>query len=267
MKLYAFKQHKHNPNRPANVPEEWAWLRVVISEQERDQYESDNWIVLEVDDFQTYLINKNVQGTLRILDLVHEQFRTLHPSKIDFRRHLRPDVYLQKAVTMHPNGRPDKALYTYNGEKIAEIQFVFEADPLNFMRRRTELLSYYKKNDERGEQYPIADDHYDPAVPYHLRIMMEERSEARASIIAEIKAFLNGVLAQFYLPQGWTYPQILEVVGDFWNEYGKDIETWIAVASPRFRDRLAEDSEFEFLGITVAPGVTMKQYVLQKTSY
>lgn len=265
--LFAFKQHKHNPNKPANVPEDWAWLRQMISEPEREQYESDNWIVLDVDDFQSYLQNKNVQTTLRVLELVHDQFRTLHPSKIDFRRHLKPEVYLQKTVTMHPNGRPDKALYTYQGNKIAEIQFVFEADSLNFMKRRTELLAYYKNDDTRGEQYAIADDVYDMTVPYHLRLVMNERSEARSSIIAEIKAFLNGVLAQYYLPQGWTYPQILEVVGDFWNKYGEHINAWIAVASPRFRDMLAAETEFEFLDVQVAPGVTMKAYILNKTQY
>lgn len=265
--LYAFKQHKHNPNKPDNVPEDWAWLSQMIGDYEREQYENDNWIVLEENDFHAYLQNKNVQTKLRVLDLVHEQFRTLHPSKIDFRRHLKPEVYLQKTVTMLPNGRPDKAMYTFNGVKIAEIQFVFEADALNFMKRRTEMLAYYKNDDSRGEQYAIADDVYDMAIPYHLRLVMQERSEARSSIIAEVKAFLNGALAQYYLPQGWTYPQILEVVGDFWNKYGEPINAWIAVASPRFRDMLTEETEFEFLDVPVAPGVTMKQYVLNKTQY
>lgn len=265
--LYAFKQHKHNPNKPPSIPEEWPWLRSVISEPEREQYEGDNWIVLEEDNFSAYLVNKNVQTSLRVLGLVHDQFKNLHPSKIDFRRHLRPEVYLQKAVTMHPNGRPNKATYTYNGEKIAEIQFVFEADALNFMTRRTELLAYFKKNDERGEQFTIADDHYDKAVPYHLRLIMEERSEARSAIIAEVKAFLNGVLAQYYVPQGWTYPQILGVVGEFWAKYGESIGAWIAVSSPKFRDTLAEETEFEFLDLEVSGGVTVKQYVLNKTSY
>lgn len=265
--LYAFKQQKYNPNREAQIPEDWAWLKLQIGDHEREQYEQDNWIVLETNDFNSYLVNKNVQTSLRVFDLVHEQFKNLHPSKIDFRRHLRSEVYLQKTVSMLPNGRPDKAVYTYEGTPICEIQFVFEADALNFMRRRTELLAYYKRDGERGEQFAIADDFYDLTNPYHLQLVMQERSEARAMIIEQVKAFLNGVLAQYYLPQGWTYPQILQVVGDFWNKYGMPINAWISVASPQFQAMLAAEEDFEFLNITVAPGVNMKQYILQKTSY
>lgn len=266
-KLYAFKQQKHNANRPPGMPEDAVWLRQMIGEHEKEQYKNDQWIVLEEDDFNSYLRTKNTDTSLRVFGLVHDQFKDLHPSKIDFRRHLRPEIYLQKSVTILPNGRPDKAVYSFDGQDICEIKFEFESDSLNFMRRRTELLSYYKKSGERGEQFAIADDFYSLDNPYHLQIIMQERSEARSMIIEQVKAFLNGVLAQFYLPQGWTYPQILQVVGEFWNKYGAPINAWISVASPQFQTMLTAEEDFEFLDLEVSPGVTVKQYVLQKTSY
>jgi hypothetical protein len=266
-KLYAFKQQKYNIKKPENVPEDRVWLKQMIGEHERDQYLSDNWIVLEKDDYDSYLKSGNPDTSLRVFDIIHPQFKDLHPSKIDFRRHLRSEIYLQKSVSMLPNGRPDRATYSYNGVEICEIKFQFETDSLNFMKRRTELLSYYKKDGERGEQFAIADDFYDMTNPYHLQIVMQERSEARAMIIEQVKAFLNGVLAQFYIPQGWSYPQILQVVGEFWNKYGPPISAWISVASPQFQNLLLDESDFEFLNLEVSPGVTVKNYVLQKTSY
>lgn len=205
--------------------------------------------------------------SLKIIDLVDPKFKFLHPSKIDFRRHLNPNIYLQKNVVMLPNGRPQKSLYYHNSDLIAEIEFTFEVNAFNFMTRRTEKLAYYKKSGERAEQFVIADDLYDQANPYHLREMMKERSESRALIIEEVKAFLNGVLAQYYLPQGKTYAEILGIGGQFWDKYSTPIDSWINVGAPQFKDMLTADTEFAFLDVTVAPSVTVRGYILNKTSY
>lgn len=264
---YAFKQQKHNPNKEHHVPDEWVWLRTSISDGEKETYEADQWVVLDNNDFEKYLLNKNLETNLLILNLVHDQFKTLHPSKIDFRRHLKSDVYLQKNVVMLPNGRPQKAIYSFNSQAIAEIEFVFAVNAFNFMVRRTEKLSYYKGSGEKSEQYIIADDYFDQNNPYHLREMMKERSNSRAMIFEEVKAFLNGVLAQFYLPQGKTYPEILTIAGQFWDKYSTPIDSWINVGAPQFRTMMLAESEFNFLDAPVSEGVTVRSYIINKTSY
>lgn len=266
-KKFAFKQQKHNPAKPQGVPDEWVWLRAEISEGESEQYTSDNWVVLDTDDFDSYLRNGNQNFNLHIFDFVDSAFKNLHPSKIDFRRHLKSDVYLQKNVTMAPNGRPLKATYSQGSIVVAEIEFRFQVTSMNFMARRTELLCYFKKDGSPSDQWVIADDIYDMQNPYHLREVMKERSEARANIIEEVKAFLNGVLAQFYLPQGKTYPEILNIAGQFWDKYSTPIDSWINVGAPQFKDMLTADTEFPFLSVPISQTETVRQYILNKTSY
>lgn len=279
----AFKTYSQCPveQTPAGVPSDWVWFYVDIQDDQEAAFVQAGFNVLPVNDYLQYRADRQlafdawanaydqdrIGQELRVMDYVDEKFATLPPSKIDFRRHLKENLYLQKSVTMLPNGRPQVATYTLDGFLIAEIEFVFETNAFNFMTRRTEKLSYYKRNNTKSDQWVIADDFFDVANPYHLREMMKERSEARSMIFEEVKAFLNGILAQFYLPQGWTYGQILEVAGDFWVTYSSDIDAWINVGSPRFATNLTADTEFDFLDVVVSEGVTVRQYVLTKTSY
>lgn len=281
--MIAFKTYKDAPNnvKPASIPEEWPWFVQEIPDDQKEIFEQSGHIVLSYSDFVEYKaqrqlqydawansFDQNMKGQeIRILNLVHEQFKGLHPSKIDFRRHLRSDIYLQKSVEMLPNGRPHKSSYTYNGELIAEIEFVFEVNAFNFMIRRKELLSYFRKNNTQSEQWVIADDIYDQNNPYHLREMMKERSESRVMIFEEVKAFLNGVLAQFYIPQGKSYAEILTIAGQFWDKYSTPIDSWINVGAPQFKTMLSAETDFVFLDVPVAAGVTVRSYILNKTSY
>lgn len=267
--------------RPANIPLDWVWSHLDIPDDQQEAFESAGFIVLSKEDFLQYKADRQeafdlwantidlsgFKENLRVSDIVQKEFKKLHPSKIDFRKHLLPDIYLQKNVIMLPNGRPQKAVYSYNGDLIAEIEFTFEVNAFNFMTRRTEKLAYYKISGEISQQWVIADDFYDISNPYHLREMMKERSEARALILEELKAFLNGVLAAYYIPQGKTYPEILEIVGDFWAAYSNDIDSWINVGSPKFATNLTADTEFSFLNANVNETTTVKQYVLEKISY
>lgn len=60
MKLFAFKQQKHNPNKLANVSGEIMWLKEIIDESEQSTYEQNNWIVLISDDFNGYLLSLGI---------------------------------------------------------------------------------------------------------------------------------------------------------------------------------------------------------------
>lgn len=279
----AFKTYAQAPANqvPASIPLEWPWFIATIADEAEADFVANGFTVLSFNDFDQYKAQRQAAfdtwanaydesrtgQELRIIDLVDEQFAQWHPSKIDFRMHLKPNIYLQKDVTMLPNGRPQKALYSYAGELIAEIEFEFQTNAFNFMTRRIERLAYYKRNGGLSDHWVIADDIYDQNNPYHLREMMKERSGARALIIEEVKAFLNGVLAQYYLPQGKTYPEILEIAGTFWDAYGGKIDSWINVGAPQFRTDLTADTSFAFLDFAFAPGSTVRQYVLNKTQY
>lgn len=279
----AFKTYAQAPSDqvPASIPLDWPWFVADIPDQAEDDFAANGFMVISYAAFDQYKAERQLafdnwanaydqnktDQELRVIDIVDEQFAQWAPSKIDFRKHLKPNIYLQKNVIMLPNGRPQKALYSYNGELIAEIEFTFQTNAFNFMIRRIERLAYYKRSGGLSDQWVIADDMYDQNNPYHLREMMKERSGARALIIEEVKAFLNGVLAQFYLPQGKTYPEILEVAGTFWDKYSTPIDSWINVGAPQFHQTLTAETEFTFLDFEVATGVTVRAYVLNKTSY
>lgn len=56
MKLFAFKQQKHNPLKPTNINGELVWLKEIIDESQTQTYIADNWVVLDSDDFRSYLL-------------------------------------------------------------------------------------------------------------------------------------------------------------------------------------------------------------------
>lgn len=281
--MKAFKTYNQAPSNdiPQGIPLDWVWFSLDIPDEQQASFESAGFIVLSNDDFNQYKYDRqetfntwanaydvDQQGQeLLVMEYVDDKFLSYHPSKIDFRVHLKQNIYLQKDVVLLPNGRPQKSLYTYNGFLIAEIEFTFEVNQFNFMTRRTERLAYYKRNGNKSDQWIIADDIYDINNQYHLREMMKERSESRSLILEGIKAFLNGILANYYIPQGKTYPEILSIAGDFWGAYSNDIDSWINVGSPKFTNNLTIDSAFIFLDAEVSSGVTVRQYILNKLSY
>lgn len=281
--MIAFKTYKDCPNniKPISVPEEWVWVQLEIPDNQKEVFESEGYIVLSFQDFNQYKSDRQIAfdnwanaydvdrigQELLVMEYVDDKYSSFSPSKIDFRMHLKENIYFQKNVVMLPNGRPQKSLYTYNGFLIAEIEFTFEVDQFNFMTRRTEKLSYYKRNGTKSDQWIIADDIYDINNPYHLREMMKERSESRSLILEGVKALLNGILANYYIPQGKTYPEILSIAGDFWGLYSNDIDSWINVGSPKFTDNLTTDNTFVFLNAEISQGVTVRTYILSKISY
>ena len=138
-------------------------------------------------------------GEYRIVYLINKQFQKLPLENIDFKRHMLPNIALNKKVTMLPNGRPDKAEY-YNGtDLVAEIRFEF-IDSSGLMIDRKEYL-YYVKQD----------------------------------IVSSMKAFLSGILMSGL---GQSLEQVVETITPFWDackiqrehftELGKtDWKTWL----------------------------------------
>ena len=280
--MIIFQTYEHCPPnlRPAGVPLDFIWRSFEVPDFMASDYGAEYWkaspvefaniVELQKERVAAYLnaSDYNSQGeVLRVMNLVEESFVNLHPSKVDFRRHLKPNVYLQKNTIMLPNGRPDKALYSFEGEDVAEIKFSFQVDNFNFMTRRTETLFYFKKNGQKSEGWIISDELFDRSKPSHLRAIMEERTQARSQIFAEIKAFLNGFLASYYVPQGKTYEDILVIAGSFWVKYSAAIDAWINVASPQFKSELLADNEFGFLTLQVDAENDVRSWILEKLTY
>lgn len=283
MTLKAFKTYALAPQgqAAAGIPIEWPWLVVDIPQSKEAAFVANGFTVMTSQDFNAYKAQyeqafhdwanqydqDQTAQELRIMEYVADEYSNLPPSKIDFRQHLKENIYFQKDLIILQNGRPQKALYSFNNVLIAEIEFIFETDAFNFMARRIEKLAYYKRNGQITEQWVIADDLYDIQNPYHLREIMKERSEARSMILEEVKAFLNGVLAQFYIPQGKTYLEILEIAGAFWAAFATPINAWINVGSPQFATQLNTETEFAFLDLEISQGVNVRQFVLSKIVY
>lgn len=54
---YAVKTQQHNPNRPQGVTLESVWLKMTIEDDLVAEYEADNWIVSDTDDYMQKLLS------------------------------------------------------------------------------------------------------------------------------------------------------------------------------------------------------------------
>lgn len=215
----------------------------------------------------------NPKEGLRIYDfeLVHPDFRDLHPSKLDFTKHLAEGITLRKDVEMAKNGRPIKATYTYNDILVAEIQFIFVTDAMNFLTRRTEKLGYYDSNNSVPTLYVISDWIRNSSSQYDSTYVMKERKDARISIFDEVRSKLNLWIYMYYSPQGKTYAEILNIGGDFWTSFSSEIDSWINTGGKGALQNKLMDSNittnYPFLVSEVSPGVSVRDYIIDRITY
>lgn len=275
------------------VPGDWPYKSQQISESNAESFKGFGWTVMEESEFQSYLSERqskfdnwfanrsHLRNTtrLKVLDLVDEKFKNYHPAKIDFTIHLKPNVVLNKKVTMLKNGRPEKAEYSYNGAPICEIRFEFQVNAQNFVTRRTEKLCYIQGNGQKGETYLIKDKIYDMTNFSDRAEIVEERSDARQYIMKEIKAVLNDVLGYYFivLPpsnEKKTPKELWKIAGDFWSAYSSDIDSWYNTATEEFKNRILADDTFDFLNLIVPPAFsqeadakTVRQYIINRITY
>ncbi len=207
-------------------------------------------------------------GDYRVIDLVNREFEQLKLENIDFARHLKSDVALNKKVTKLPNGRPEKAEY-YNGtDLIAVIEFDFTADTENLLQRRREWLKYYKTDGTTSAAILIKDKIFDSTDLVDGEAVIEERVKARTSIVSSMKAFLSGVLMQGL---GQTLPQVIATIKPFWDEYKVERDDFIELGSPDWKDDLiAVDlgtTPHTWMAIDIGGGVTIRDYMVSRLSY
>jgi hypothetical protein len=208
---------------------------------------------------------------IRALDLIHDDFKYLENSKVDFTVHLKDGVNLIKKYEMLPNGRPAKSKYYWPtvDEKnlICEIKFEFTNNLMGFMTRRIEKLGYYSIGGKVAEYTVISDRTFDFTNIQEASLSVRERSDARSNIMNEIKTYLNGFLMAYYPMIGKTYADVMNDGGAFWKSYLPEIQSWIETASTDFKNKLNADTANQILNITMAPSVTIRTYIISRITY
>jgi hypothetical protein len=236
------------------------FINEFTTEQEAIDFKTTNNITSNIETFEEVII---VNYELRITSLLLGQYKFLHNSKIDFRKHLDENIQLNKDVIM-VNGRPDYAIYTYDNINIARIRFVFEFDSIGFVSKRQEILGYYNTNDEIETEYVISEENFTNNSTYHLLKKMNESKQVRENVIDEIKTTVNGFLIQYYMPLGQTLSQIQTMASHLFSTYNDDINVWKEVGESDLSVNLTNDTLYEWLDLEIAPSVTVREYIVSK---
>lgn len=223
----------------------------------------DQYYKLQQDKKQ-YVINDR----LRILDHVSYEFREWHPSKIDFTKHLKTGTTLEKReVAMTKSGRPIKSVYYFGNDKVAEIQFTFETDALNFMTRRTERLGYYSNDDDLHDMWIICDEHFSASNSYQHKKRMEERTSARQWIIDSLRADIDRFLTLAAQQNAALAGPLAVMINAFWVEYTPHFSAFVNSGGIFLRERFSAEAKYPFLDSYVAAGVTARMYIVDKLTY
>lgn len=288
MKAIAVKFWSQAEYNPQETPGYWPWIKKTIDSADTETYESLGYTVYTEKQYADYLeLNSPEfekwlhQGSTKliVISLVHEMYRDYHPCKIDFARHLKPNVALNKKVTMLRNGRPQKADYYYGPDKICTITFDFTVTASNFVTRRKEFLTYYKFDGTPGDTYLIRDKIFDMSNFADMAERVEERVTARQYIMREIKAVIGAAMDYHYTtlpPEGekLTPQQVWTMAGAFWSALSPDIDAWYNTATSDFSTKLVEAVDFPFLDKVIPTSIsretvdkTIRQYMIDRIVY
>jgi len=189
-----------------------------------------------------------------------------------FNQHLRPPFATRKVVTWTDYGRPLKAEYSIDGEKVAERRFIFrnqsESNPL--LARRTDAL-YYVKKDGTLTHPPIVveDSPYDLSSAGDISAVVGERVRTRKNITQKLNGEVLGVLMAHY--QEADPAAIIETVAPFNNET-RDLQAdFIELGAEGYRQHLEEvdlgATAHEWLSVPVSPGITVRDYMVGTLTY
>lgn len=285
MKIAVKFQSQNNGNKDG-VPSYWPWKRLTIEDSQAEDYEANGFTIYTEAEFEKYIEEHQAAYglwasakdsdllKLKVIGLVEKEFENFHPSKIDFRRHLKPNIYLQKKIFMLKNGRPNYAEYYYEDVKICEIKFEFTTNPLNFMTRRTEKLGWVNQAGDIETYWIIHDQQYSTGIATQFSEMVKERTEARTIIFEEVRAILGGFLASHYMGIGWTYQQVLQLGGLFWTAHSALLDAWVKTGTPDLKTAIEDDDFTEFLDLEIPAIVigaeepmTVREYIIDRITY
>lgn len=288
--LYAVLTQSRNPQRLRGMPAECIYSVIKIKESERQTHIDAGFHVQTFEEHKEYIEKvhnpiytdwlENHSPTagdrrLKVYDVVSRDFEFWPPCKVDFRRHLMAGVNFEKKVVMMANGRPSHADYYLGDQLMARIRFVFEVDSFNFMVKRTEILSYVRKDGEMGHEYVIWSQTYDKTNPFQQSERIQERVEARTHIFSTIKAKVETFLAMYFMgSQGLTYDQVLTIAGEFSIGYSALISAWKDTGTPALKSAISSDETTQWLNLVIPAAITgleqdmsIREYIIHSLSY
>lgn len=222
------------------------------------------------------LVTPPDRDVYRIYDLVDPRFQELPQHLIDFRRHLKEGITLEKDVTFAKNKRPLIASYTYNDGVnppllVARLRWIFEDDTVGLMKRRTEEICYRKRGEteEFGPYFVKLDQRWDILnSEYHRQQVLQERVRARQAILEDVKLVVMQTLLAFFPTK--EIQEIYDEGGAFWSEHSNTLDAFVQVSSQRFRDvdlPATSNVTYPWLEAEVAPGVTLRAWIIDRLTY
>ena len=204
----------------------------------------------------------------KIYDILEDYFKDRPLNMIDFKRHLKSDVALNKLITKAHGGRPDKSEYYNGNELIAVIRFEFSVNSSNLVTERKEWLRYITKTEEDGPEILIKRKVYDHTNLVDGELAMKEREMARKSVIQSLKTFLGGVLMQaLQIPMS----QVLMIIHPFVDEFKPGMDGFVEYGYGDFKDALLaldlSTTDYTWLSIPIdATGTTVRDYMVYQVS-
>ena len=205
----------------------------------------------------------------KIVDLIDTHFDGLPINLIDFKRHLAPGVALCKKIVKQPSGRPGYCEYYWDSVCYAKITFEFETDPNNLVIRRREILTYERADSIDPLPIVIKDRVYDPMDPVDGALMVEEREQARASIVSQMKSFLAGVVM---LSLQKPMSDVIVLIKPYWTIHKNHIDDFIELGSPGWLISLQaidlQNTPFQWMAYPINEhGTTVRDYMANMLSY
>jgi hypothetical protein len=216
------------------------------------------------------------KDVFRIYDLVDPRFVDLAPHLIDFRRHLKEGLSLQKDVVFAKNKRPLYANYTYvYGENppifVARLRWTFEDNAQGLMTRRVEEISYVQngEGDVLGPYFTKLDQSFNiVASEYHRAQVLQERVQARQAILEDVKLVVMNVLTTA-MPDA-PIQDVYNVGGAFWREHSNALDSFVQVSDQTFRDvelPAASSVTYPWLEAEIAPSITLRAWIIDRLTY
>lgn len=271
---YAFTEN------PINLPLDWPAFMNTVSDVSTPI--QPNWVRMSAEDYFAYVNDADRlarysaaltlyenQFILRITSTIDDNFINLPADKIDFRRHLKQGIYLNKIVTMLKNGRPNYCIYEANEVEYARIRFEFVTNVFNLVENKKSYLGFFDSNGNISQEYLLTDEINDLGTIYGLQKAVKERYKAREYIFDEIKSYINAVILQVYTQQGKTYEEVLTDGGNFWRDYSPEISSWCHIGgASTITDKLNAETNYDFLDLPSGhQSMTIRQWIIDRITY
>lgn len=205
----------------------------------------------------------------RVIDIVDGQYDDYPVNLLDFKVHLRPDIALDKSLVRRQSDyRPEFAYYSHDGVQYARRRFDFTLAPTGLMVTRDEYLAYYKTDGSLGTEFKIKTTTYDHTNIDDLGLAIEEQTKLRTDIVNHIKSMILGVVQT--MNPTYNIHQIIAATLPFFNELTTERLDYVEIGSQDYAQAVAAvdlaTTPHTYLAAPVAPGVTLKDYIILKTS-